>query len=256
MHGTTVGLNAFLERKGTRRAARHDRGAARRLLDRPPRPQGALRAALPQARAARAAARRRRGRRAPALGRLGRRAARSGERRAAGRRGCATTGSTRSPSACSTPTSTPRTSSSCASCSRGELPRALDHALARDRARVARVRARLDRGAERLHRAAGRALPRARSSASSPGCEVSSPLHVMQSNGGITTARSARERADPDAALRPGRRDDRRRRARPRDRPAEPALHRHGRHLVRRQPRRRRPSRPSRPRPSSRASRC
>ena len=62
----------------------------------------------------------------------------------------------------------------------------------------------------------------------------------MQSNGGITTARSARERADPDAALRPGRRHDRRRGARPLDRPAQPPLHRHGRHVVRPQPRRRR----------------
>ena len=36
--------------------------------------------------------------------------------------------------------------------------------------------------------------------------EVSSPLHVMQSNGGITSAAKRAPRADPDAALGPGRR--------------------------------------------------
>ena len=76
-----------------------------------------------------------------------------------------------------------------------ELPRALDHALARDRARVARVRARLDRGARtRTSRRASSATS-ARSSASSRGSTISSPLHVMQSNGGITTARERAARS-------------------------------------------------------------
>ena len=49
VHGTTVGLNAFLERKGTRVLLRDDRGAARRLLHRAPRPEGAVHPALPKA---------------------------------------------------------------------------------------------------------------------------------------------------------------------------------------------------------------
>ena len=84
---------------------------------------------------------------------------------------------------------------------------------------------------------------------------VDATLHVMQSNGGITTAGKAREQpvqtllSGPvggtigGAAL-----------ARAIG-PAEPALRRHGRHLVRPQPDRRRPARRSPPRPSSRACR-
>ena len=59
-----------------------------------------------------------------------------------------------------------------------------------------------------------------------------------------------------DAAVRPGRRHDGRRRAGAPARPPEPDLHRHGRDELRRLARRRRRSPTCRPRRSSRASRC
>ena len=98
---------------------------------------------------------------------------------------------------------TPSTSSQCARASlERECPGAVGDALARDRARVARVRARVDRGAERLRRAARRGLPRATSRTSSARRGVAATLHVMQSNGGVTTAaqgapRSRSRRSSP-----------------------------------------------------------
>ena len=149
------------------------------------------------------------------------------------------TASRRSRSACSTPTSTPRTSSSCASLLLAELPElsiTLSHEIAREwreyeRASTAVLNAYIAPRVERYLGTLERELA---------GLEISSPLHVMQSNGGITTARTRPGGADPDAALGAGGRDDGRRRARALDRPAQPPLHRHGRHVVRPQPRRRR----------------
>ena len=63
-------------------------------------------------------------------------------------------------------------------------------------------------------------------------------------------------RADSDAALGAGRRDDRRCRTRPLDRPQQPAVHRHGRDIVRPQPGGRRPADRLDARPSWRACPC
>ena len=60
--------------------------------------------------------------------------------------------------------------------------------------RVARVRAHLVDGARRLHRAERRALPRAARARAARAQASRSPLHVMQSNGGVMTAATARER--------------------------------------------------------------
>ena len=65
-------------------------------------------------------------------------------------------------------------------------------------------------------------------------------LHVMQSNGGVMTSTAAHRDPDPDAPLRPGRRHHRRTGVERGARPAESALRRHGRDVVRRQPDRRR----------------
>ena len=159
VHGTTVGLNAFLERKGTRpllvmtaglrdaySIARHDRKELYALRYHKPerlvprrdvvevverlRWDGSVEMPLDRASVGRA------------------------RRAAAQRRG-------RSRRDLPAPlVREPRARARAARAAPGRAARALDHALARDRARVARVRARLDGGAERLHRAAGRALPR------------------------------------------------------------------------------------------------
>ena len=80
VHGTTVGLNAFLQRQGREGAAARDRGRRRRLPHRPRQPRAALRPPLPQAEAARAARRHRRAARTARLARRGARAARRGRR--------------------------------------------------------------------------------------------------------------------------------------------------------------------------------
>ncbi len=198
-------------------AARHDRGPARRVLNRPPRSQGALRPALPEARTARAAPRRRRGRRAAALGRLGRDAARSGESRAAvrahprsERRGGRDLPSPRvRQSRARAPAARPPA---------GGVPRSVDHALARDRARVARIRTGVVGDVERVHRATGRGIPRdPRARARRPRrrepalCDAVERRHHKR-------AESAR-RADPDTPLGACRRHDRGRGARPCERP-------------------------------------
>ena len=195
VHGTTVGLNAFLERKGTRlllvmteglrdaySIARHDRKELYALRYRKPR-------------AARAAPRRRRGR---ASGCAGTAAVEtpldptSLEPLFARIRGA--TASRRSRSASSTPTSTRTTSSGCATLLRAEFPElsvTLSHEIAREWREYERASI---RGAERLHRAAGRALPRHARARARRAATSTSPLYVMQSNGGITT-RAKRARA-------------------------------------------------------------
>ena len=85
-----------------------------------------------------------------------------------------------------------------------------------------------------------RALPRAPAGARWRPRASRVPLHVMQSSGGVVTAESARERPLQTLLSGPGRRDDGPRRARAHARPAEPDRRRHGRHELRRQPRRRR----------------
>ena len=79
-----------------------------------------------------------------------------------------------------------------------------------------------------------------------------SRLHVMESNGGAMTAEAAREKPIQSLLSGAGRRHDRGARGEPRDRTGESHLHRHGRDLVRREPRHRRrpPPRPRRRRSS------
>ena len=225
VHGTTVGLNAFLERKGTRVLLLMTAGLRRRVLDR-------------------------RGTTARSSTTLQYRQAASGSSRAAtcfevverlrwdgtvetpldesslrpivekvargGHRGGRGLPRAR---LCQPG----RTSCACASSCCRECRRALGHALARDRPRVARVRARLLGRAERVRRAAGRALPRHARGGARRGSGSRRTLHVMQSSGGMMTARDGPRAAGPDAPLRPGRRHDRRRRALAR-RPARPNL--------------------------------
>ena len=192
VHGTTVGLNAFLERKGTRpllvmtaglrdsySIARHDRKELYALRYHKPerlvprrdvvevverlRWDGSVDVPLD-----------------------------SRERRGAGRGVFARTASRRSRSACSTPTSTLCTSSSCVRCSWPSSPSSRSRSRTRSRASGASTSAPRPRCSTRTSRR-GWSATSARSSASWRRLEVSSPLHVMQSNGGITTARSARE---------------------------------------------------------------
>ena len=80
VHGTTVGLNAFLQRRGERVSAARHGGRRRHLPDRPRQPDEAVRAPLPQACAARSAAGHGRDRRPARLGGRGADAARRGGR--------------------------------------------------------------------------------------------------------------------------------------------------------------------------------
>ena len=190
VHGTTVGLNAFLERKGTRVLLVMTAGPAGRLLDRASRPEGALHAPLPQAGAPGAAPRRLRGQRAAALGRERRHALRRGEPRAGHRRGQSRghRGGRRLPGA---RLREPRARAPGARGARARVPGPVGDAVARDRARVARVRARLDGRAERLRRAARRAATSAISRPSSP-----------RAASKATAARDAVERRHHDGARR------------------------------------------------------
>ena len=144
--------------QGHARAAADDRGPARRLLDRPPRPQGAVRAPLPQAASGSCRARDVvRGARAAALGRHGRDAARRGEPRAADRARSRGEGIEAVAVCLLHAYVNPEHELQRARAARSASSPAVGDALARDRPRVARVRARLDGGAERLRRAARRA---------------------------------------------------------------------------------------------------
>ncbi len=247
MHGTTVGLNAFLERKGTRlllvmtaglrdaySIARHDRKELYAL--RYPSRSGSCRGAT-SSRSSSACAGTARSR-PRSIGRVSSRCSRVSAKRT----------SRRSRSASSTRTSIPSHELELRDLLLAEFPElsiTLSHEIAREWREYERASSAV---LERVHRAAGRAAISARSSASS----ASSRSRARSTSCSRTAASPRRaERAggaDPDAALGAGRRDDGRRGTRAVDRPAQPALHRHGRHVVRPQPRRRRLSRPSRPR--------
>ena len=149
-HGTTVATNALLERRGGRVALVATPRVRRRDRDRPPAPAVALRPVRRPAPAPRRARRPARGRRPARRRRAGARPRRRGHGPA-----MSTSGSTRSPCASSTPTSTrgpsARSPGSCAS--RGLVV----ELLARGVARVPRVRA---HGHDRRRRDAPAGLPR------------------------------------------------------------------------------------------------
>ena len=149
----------------------------------------------------------------------------------AGRAAARARASRRSRSASCTPIATRRTSAQ------------LGAALARGRARPARLA--LVRG--RRRRSASTSAPRPRSPTSTSGRWSSAtcaswserlralgsggaPLLIMLSSGGIATVETAAALPDPAARVRPGGRRARRRVLRRADRPARPALLRHGRH--------------------------
>ena len=135
-------------------------------------------------------------------------------------RSCGARRSSRSPSACSTPTSTPSTSGGSARSCAEELPGVPRLALRRGRARVPRVPARLDDRDQRRHPPGRRALPASGSRAGSPTPGVEAKLLVMQSSGGVFSSRGGARAAGLHGRVGPGRRRDRlrlpRRDARPR----------------------------------------
>ena len=154
VHGTTVATNAVLQRLGAETAlvtTEHFRDVLELRRLRIPHMYDLFWA---QAAAARRAAPALRDRRADGR----RRHRREGARRRRGARrspaACASSGSTRSPSASCTPTSTPSTSERVGAILAEELPGGDDLALERDPARAARVRALGDDGGERLRAAA------------------------------------------------------------------------------------------------------
>ena len=239
VHGTTVGLNAFLERKGTRlllimteglrdaySIARHDR---KELY--------ALRYHKPERLRATAG------------------------RRSRSRNGCAGTGAVETPLVpeslepvfarirrrrrggscglpCSIPTSIRSTSSGCVTCCAPSSPSCRSPSRTRspgewreyERASSAVLNAYIAPRVEGYLGTLERELGER---------DVPSPLYVMQSNGGITSARSARR--EPIQTLLSGPVGGTIGGAALPARPAaQPALHRHGRDVVRPQPRRRR----------------
>ena len=145
----------------------------------------------------------------------------------------------RSPCACCTPTPTPRTSGCSASCSRELLPGVHVSLSQRARRHVPRVRARRHHRARRRALAAAGRLPAA-ALARTPARSGLPEPQIMQSSGGLTRRRRAGAHAaltvlsgpagGVGGALAAGRARRRARRA----------LLRHGRHLLRRLPDRRR----------------
>ena len=255
VHGTTQGLNAFLQRRGERvlllatAGAGHvyhiARGDRHRLYDlhyRKPEPLVPLGDIVEI-----------RGRLAYTGEELD--AARRGRRSAPPRGVRATRASARSPSPSSSATSTPRTSCGPSEILReelGEVPVSLSHRVAREWREYERTSSTvIDAYTAPVVR---RYLRRLEDEMRAGGLSV--PLHVMQSNGGILTAESARDRPLQTLLSGPVGGTMGARRARRDARPAEPHRHRHGRHVASTSRWSSTARRTSPPRRRSRASRC
>ena len=255
VHGTTQGLNAFLQRRGEKVLLLATKGCGRRLPHRPRQPHAPVRHPLPQADAARRAQRHRRDPRPPELGGRGAGATRRGRR---SRRGAACAGGRVRRRRRRVPVllREPRARAS----RRGDPARGVDgvavslsHRVAREwreyertssavidaytapvvRRYLARLESELTRRG--LSRAAARDAVHRRhrdapSRRATSRCRRCSPGPVGGTMGGVALARAAR--------------------------PSQPDLRRHGRHELRRQPRRRRQARRRRRRRHSRDFRC